>query len=58
MPFTTVLATLNLEFSSEAVKLREPARLSRVAGAISLSEGEFIRVKTFPEGGPESFGKT
>ena len=41
------------------MKLREPSRLSRVAGPISTSAGEFIRVRTFPEGGfVESTGKT
>ena len=59
MPFTPKLfATVKLGFISVAVKVRVPARNSRVAAAISTSAGEPDRVGTFPEGGlAESFGK-
>ena len=44
---------------TEAVKLKLPSRLSRVADSISISAGELVRVGTFPEGGlAESPGKT
>ena len=51
MPFTTLFATEKFELSRVVVKLSVPKLPSRVAEAISTSEGELTREGTFPEGG-------
>ena len=52
----TELAAVKLEFRSPAEKLSDPVPESNAANSLSL--GEFTRVNTFPEAGPESSGKT
>src|SRR6266545_1293608 len=59
MPFTTVLFTRKLAFSTPAENVRLPELLARVAESISTSAGELAREGTLPEGGlAESRGKT
>src|SRR5215475_6929636 len=51
MPFTTVLRTVKLGFSSVVVKRRVFELASRVAESISTSAGELARLGTLPDGG-------
>ncbi len=57
MPFTTVLTTLKLLDNVVTVKVRSP-RTALLRESKALSEGELVRVGTFPDGGlTESVGK-
>ena len=59
IPFTTEFDAVKLGFTIVAVTVRLPSLLSRVAESISTSAGEFVRVRTLPDGGnAESPGKT
>jgi hypothetical protein len=57
MLFATVFATMKLALTTLTVKVSVPTLESRVADAISTSEGEFVRVGTLLSNGPESSGK-
>src|SRR6266516_649909 len=58
MPFTTVLPTGKLAFSTPAENVRVPELLARVAESISTSAGELTREGTLPDGVAESRGNT